>query len=100
MTDSTKMRVDRALPWIWALVLGSLLLGPALGRGYVLSYDTGWVPALALRTDFPGLLCALPTAAPTHAASLVRHQRMTSILPHNHAPSLRPLATSSRHPRL
>ena len=33
----------------WSLLLALLLLGPALGPGYVLAYDMVWVPDLALR---------------------------------------------------
>ncbi|NYG57919.1 hypothetical protein BJ980_000842 [Nocardioides daedukensis] len=80
MTDSTKMRVDRALPWIWALVLGSLLLGPALGRGYVLSYDMVWVPDLALRTDFLGVDSALPRAVPSDAVVSVLDELVPGML--------------------
>jgi hypothetical protein len=44
-----------------------LLLGPALGPGYLLTYDMVWVPDLALRSDFLGLGSALPRAVPSDA---------------------------------
>ncbi len=59
--------VRRALPVLWSLVLAGLLLGPALGTGYVLSYDMVWVPDLALRPDLFGLGSALPRAVPSDA---------------------------------
>lgn len=55
----------RAWPAAWALGLGVLLLGPALGPGFVLGYDMVWVPRLALRPDFLGLGSALPRAVPS-----------------------------------
>ncbi|WP_378542008.1 hypothetical protein [Nocardioides sp. GCM10028917] len=51
----------------WAAVLAVLLLGGALGPGYVLSYDMVWVPDLALRGDVLGLGSALPRAIPSDA---------------------------------
>lgn len=51
----------------WALALAVLLLGPALGPGYVLSYDMVWVPDLALRPDFLGVGSGLPRAVPSDA---------------------------------
>ena len=59
----------RALLWptAWAVVLAVLLLGGALGPGYVLSYDMVWVPDLALRADVLGLGSALPRAVPSDA---------------------------------
>ena len=61
----------RHLPLAWAVVLAVLLLGPALGPGYVLSYDLVWVPHLALRSDFVGLGTALPRAVPSDAVVAV-----------------------------
>lgn len=58
-------------PAVWALVLAVLLLGPALGPGYVLSYDMVWVPHLAMRSDFLGLGSALPRAVPSDAVVAV-----------------------------
>jgi hypothetical protein len=47
------------------------MLGPALGPGYVLSYDMVWVPDLALRPDFLGLGSGLPRAVPSDAVVAV-----------------------------
>lgn len=58
-------------PGIWSLVLTGLLLGPALGPGYVLSYDMVWVPDLALRGDFLGSSSGLPRAVPSDAVVAV-----------------------------
>ena len=57
----------RVLPCAWSLALALLMLGPALGPGYVLSYDMVWVPDLALRPDFLGLGSGLPRAVPSDA---------------------------------
>lgn len=54
-----------------AFALVVLLLGPALGPGYVLSYDLVWVPDLALRPDFLGTGTALPRAVPSDAVVAV-----------------------------
>lgn len=62
------------LPWLWSTVLAVLLLGPALGRGYVLSYDMVWVPDLTLRPDFLGVGTALPRAVPSDAVVAVLDQ--------------------------
>ncbi|HET8559206.1 MAG TPA: hypothetical protein VFL69_01680 [Marmoricola sp.] len=56
-----------SLPCAWAVVLALVMLGPALGPGYVLSYDMVWVPHLAMRSDFLGLGSALPRAVPSDA---------------------------------
>jgi hypothetical protein len=61
----------RFLPLAWAVVLAALLLGPALGPGYVLGYDLVWVPHLALRGDFLGFGTALPRAVPSDAVVAV-----------------------------
>lgn len=55
----------------WALVLAAVVLGPALGRGLVLSYDMVWVPDLALSRDALGLGTALPRAVPSDAVVAV-----------------------------
>lgn len=55
------------MPAAWALALAVLMLGPALGAGYVLTYDMVWVPDLALRPDFLGTGTALPRAVPSDA---------------------------------
>lgn len=57
----------RWLPRAWSLALALLLLGPALGPGYVLSHDMVWVPDLAMRGDFWGLGTGLPRAVPSDA---------------------------------
>ena len=61
-----RARVDR---WcvLWSLLLAVLLLGPALGHGFVLSYDMVWVPDLALNRDALGLASGLPRAVPSDA---------------------------------
>ena len=61
----------RFLPPVWAVVLAALLLGPALGPGYVLSYDLVWVPHLDLRGDFLGFATSLPRAVPSDAVVAV-----------------------------
>jgi hypothetical protein len=63
--------VLRYAPAAWAVGLAVLMLGPALGRGYVLTYDMVWVPDLALRHDFLGLGTALPRAVPSDAVVAV-----------------------------
>ncbi len=68
------------LPQAWAAVLPLLLLGPALGRGYVLSYDMVWVPDLALRSDFLGLGTALPRAVPSDAVVAVLDEVLPGML--------------------
>lgn len=55
------------LPLLWSLALAVLMLGPALGRGFVLSYDMVWVPDLTLRADFLGIASGLPRAVPSDA---------------------------------
>lgn len=52
---------------LWSVALALLLLGPALGRGYVLTFDMVWVPDLALRPDFLGVGSGLPRAVPSDA---------------------------------
>ena len=64
----------------WAAVLPLLLLGPALGTGYVLSYDMVWVPDLALRSDFLGLGTALPRAVPSDAVVAVLDELIPGML--------------------
>lgn len=58
-------------PRLWALLLAVLMLGPALGRGYVLSYDMVWVPHLALRPELLGLGSAVPRDVPSDAVVAV-----------------------------
>ncbi len=59
------------LPHAWSVVLALLMLGPALGRGFVLTYDMVWVPDLVLRADFLGLASGLPRAVPSDAVVAV-----------------------------
>lgn len=72
--------VRRVLPRAWAVLLPLLLLGPALGPGYVLSYDMVWVPDLALRPDFLGLGTALPRAVPSDAVVAVLDEVLPGML--------------------
>ena len=53
------------------MVLAALLLGPALGSGFVLTYDLVWVPHLDLRSDFLGFATSLPRAVPSDAVVAV-----------------------------
>ena len=67
-TPDPRATWQRALVAVWSLLLAGLVLGPALGPGYVLSYDMVWVPHLALdRDDLWGLGSALPRAVPSDA---------------------------------
>lgn len=59
------------VPTLWAGVLALLMLGPALGPGFVLSYDMVWVPDLALTRDVLGLGSGLPRAVPSDAVVAV-----------------------------
>lgn len=58
---------SRWIPYGWVLMLAGLLLGGALGPGFVLSYDMVWVPDLSLRSDLLGFGSALPRAVPSDA---------------------------------
>ena len=51
----------------WSTLLALLLLGPALGHGYVLTYDMVWVPDLSLGADAAGTGSGLPRAVPSDA---------------------------------
>ncbi|MDZ5661898.1 hypothetical protein SFC79_09010 [Nocardioides sp. S-58] len=55
----------RAAPVLWSLLLAVVLLGGALGPGFVLTYDMVWVPDLSVRPDFLGLGSGLPRAVPS-----------------------------------
>lgn len=68
------------LPTAWAGVLAVLLLGGALGRGYVLSYDMVWVPDLRLGADALGLGTALPRAVPSDAVVAVLDEALGGML--------------------
>jgi hypothetical protein len=74
---STRLRY---LPHVWAVVLAVVLLGPALGPGYVLSYDMVWVPHLAMRSDFLGFGTALPRAVPSDAVVAVLDNLVPAML--------------------
>lgn len=67
-------------PTVWSSVLAVLLLGGALGRGYVLSYDMVWVPDLALGRDALGLGTALPRAVPSDAVVAVLDDLLGGVL--------------------
>lgn len=62
---------ERVVPTLWAGVLAVLMPGPALGAGFVLSYDMVWVPDLALTRDVLGLGSGLPRAVPSDAVIAV-----------------------------
>jgi hypothetical protein len=47
-------RPQLVLVRLWPWLLALLVLGPLLGRGYVLTYDMVFVPDLAMRSDFLG----------------------------------------------
>ena len=68
------------LPWLWSAALAGALLGPALGRGFVLSYDMVWVPDLTLRPDLLGVGTALPRAVPSDALVAVLDQAVPGML--------------------
>ncbi len=68
------------MPPLYALLLGLLLLGPALGPGYVLAYDMVWVPDLTLRSDFLGLGSSVPRAVPSDAVVAVLDEVVPGML--------------------
>ncbi|KRE96138.1 hypothetical protein ASG76_03590 [Nocardioides sp. Soil774] len=67
-------------PAAWSLLLAVLLLGGALGHGYVLSYDMVWVPDLALGRDALGTGTALPRAVPSDAVVAVLDEVLGGML--------------------
>lgn len=71
---------ERVVPTVWAGVLAVLLLGPALGPGFVLSYDMVWVPDLALTRDVLGLGSGLPRAVPSDAVVAVLDEIVPGLL--------------------
>lgn len=60
-------RARRWAPALWSLLLAVVMLGGALGPGYVLTYDMVWVPDLAVTPDVWGVGTALPRAVPSDA---------------------------------
>ncbi len=88
MTDPHRLRsVVRAHPQVWphawSVLLPVLLLGPALGPGFVLTYDMVFVPQLAMRSDFLGAGGGLPRAVPSDAVvALVDNLIPTQLLQH------------------
>ncbi|KRF34322.1 hypothetical protein ASG94_16575 [Nocardioides sp. Soil805] len=77
---SSRGRLPALLPTAWSLLLAALVLGPALGWGYVLSYDMVWVPRLDLRADTLGLGSALPRAVPSDAVVAVLDDVVPAVL--------------------
>lgn len=64
----------RALPWFLGALVSVVVLGPALGPGYVLRYDMVFVPDLSLATVLAGadgFPRAMPSDAVVAALSLV-----------------------------
>src|SRR6476620_11019194 len=78
--DTRVARWLRYLPYAWSAGLALLMLGPALGRGYVLSYDMVWVPDLSLRSSFLGLGSGLPRAVPSDAVVAVLDEIVPGML--------------------
>ncbi len=65
---------------VWALALALLVLGPALGPGFLLVRDMVWVPDLALRSDALGLGSGLPRAVPSDALVAVLDEIVPGML--------------------
>jgi hypothetical protein len=65
---------------LWALALALLVLGPALGHGFLLVRDMVWVPDLALRADSLGLGSGLPRAVPSDAVVAVLDEIVPGML--------------------
>ena len=65
---------------VWALALALLVLGPALGPGFLLVRDMVWVPDLALRADALGLGSGLPRAVPSDAVVAVLDEVVPGML--------------------
>jgi len=74
------VRALRLVPAAWACVLALLMLGPALGPGFVLTFDMVWVPDLAVRSDFLGLGPALPRAVPSDLVVALADQVLPGML--------------------
>src|SRR4029453_3270476 len=81
MRPGLARRVRRDAPVVlWALALALLVLGPALGPGYLLVRDMVWVPDLAMRPDFLGLGSGLPRAVPSDAVIAVLDEVVPGML--------------------
>ena len=65
---------------LWALALALLVLGPALGPGFLLVRDMVWVPDLALAGDVLGLGSGLPRAVPSDAVVAVLDEVVPGML--------------------
>ena len=65
---------------VWALALALLVLGPALGPGFLLVRDMVWVPDLALGADALGLGSGLPRAVPSDAVIAVLDEVVPGML--------------------
>ena len=65
---------------LWALALALLVLGPALGPGFLLVRDMVWVPDLALGSDALGLGSGLPRAVPSDAVVAVLDEVVPGML--------------------
>jgi hypothetical protein len=65
---------------LWALALALLVLGPALGPGFLLVRDMVWVPDLALTGDTLGLGSGLPRAVPSDAVVAVLDEVVPGML--------------------
>ena len=65
---------------VWALALALLVLGPALGHGFLLVRDMVWVPDLALGADALGLGSGLPRAVPSDAVIAVLDEVVPGML--------------------
>ncbi|MDP4976015.1 MAG: hypothetical protein NWQ10_10335, partial [Candidatus Nanopelagicales bacterium] len=58
------LRLSRVLAHAWIAGLALLILGPALGQGFVLSYDLVFTPRQDLLPAALGLGGGLPRAVP------------------------------------
>ncbi|MEU1899642.1 hypothetical protein ABZ512_14795 [Nocardiopsis dassonvillei] len=79
--------LPRLLPWAVGLLAGVLVLGPALGPGYVLRYDMVFVPDLSLGTVLRGA-DGFPRAIPSDAMVAA----LSAVLPGDAVQSLALLA--------
>src|SRR5918993_4604193 len=77
---ATRRTRELLWPTVWAAVLAVLMLGGALGPGFVLSYDMVWVPDLGLGADALGLGTALPRAVPSDAVVAVLDEVLGGML--------------------